>query len=203
MITNDPIEAIMKALDSGVRTQSMADMAEAGCKVQTSGNRGAGAGHNADYAPVWAHLQHLSWERHAQAALIWSLFSLEESDANEWIDECREDLLARFIPRVPAWEKLTKMKRERAEWIAYAALASRRADLDCVRPEWGPLEVSYHLADKHGVSVSTKHWKRDYSGFWNVALICVQEMETEALDPVRAIIRQQNHYERQEMQMAA
>lgn len=203
MMTSDPIEAVMRTLDSGVRTQAAADLEESGCRVQTSGNRGAGAAHNAQYAPIWKHIAWTQEHARAQAATLYTLYAPTEEESNQWLDLMWEQLLGRFIPLVPNWHSLTKLKRSRAEWIAFAAMVSRRSDLDCCRPEWGPERISYYLAEHHGIHISTKHWKRDYAPFWMVAIMCVERMEEEALKPVSAIIRQHNEKERNEIALAA
>lgn len=203
MLKTDPIEAIMMALDPGVRTQAMADMEEAGCRVQTSASRGAGASHNQQYSCIYAHIKRMEWTNPEQAACIYTLYALSEEESNQWVDAFHALIVDALPAAVSGWDKLTKLKRERAGWIAFAAIVARRFDLDRTQPEWQPERISYFLADMHGVKISCQHWKRDYAQFWNAANAILERKEQESLKPVSEIISKQNAFYRQEIAKAA
>lgn len=203
MITSDPILAVMKALDSGVRTQAAADLEEAGCRVQTSGNRGTGAGHNADYWPVYACIARMEREQPGQAATIYTLYAPTEAESNEWLDAFHGQLLIGMIEATPGWKDLRKKKREMVEWLLMAAIFERRHDLERVRPSWGPEAIAYHLAEQHGVRLSVSQWKRDWAQFWNVAQGLIDKAEDAAQEPICAALSHEREKYRNEMQRAA
>lgn len=203
MITNDPILAVMKALDTGVRTQATADLAEAGCRVQTSGNRGAGASHGADYWPVYACIARMERERPELAATIYTLFAPTEEESNDWLDAFHAHLIAGMIRNVPDWAKLRNKKRDLIEWLIIAAIVERRNDLERVQPAWGPEKVAFYLADQHGIRIPAHNWKRDWEQYWNIAQSLIESSENSALEPVSATIKREREKYRNELKQAA
>lgn len=203
MICNDPILAVMRALDSGIRTQAAADLEEAGCRVQTSGNRGAGAGHNAQYWPVYACINRMERERPEMAATIYTLYAPTEGDSNQWVDAFIEHLLSGMSQAVPDWSKLRSKKREMIEWLIAAAIFERRNDLERVRPAWGPEMIAYHLAEQHGVRLVVNQWQRDWAGYWGIAQVLLDKAEDAALKPISATIKENSEICRNNISKAA
>lgn len=203
MICSDPILAVMKALDSGIRTQAAADLEEAGCRIQASGNRGVGAGHNAEYWPIYARITHMEREQPELAATIYTLYAPTEEESNQWVDCFIERLVTGMIQAVPDWAKLRSKKRELIEWLVVAAIFERRNDLERERPLWGPEAIAYHLAEQHGVRLVVSQWQRDWAAYWNIAQALIDKAEDDALKPIRATIKEYNGISRNKIPEAA
>ncbi|RKQ97131.1 hypothetical protein C7446_2551 [Kushneria sinocarnis] len=203
MIVNDPIEAVMRALDSGVRTQSMADLEEAGCKVQTSGSRGAGASHNEQYSRVFGHIRRMEDERPEQAATLYTLCAPEAEESNRWIDLMHARVVELMQQIITNWSNLRQRKTDRIEWLAFAAIIERRADLDDVKPDWGAERIAFYLAEFHGVNIPVNQWKRDWEAYWVAAKSALKEAEYQATDPVYKIIKEENRKNREFFDIAA
>lgn len=203
MMTTDPILAVMLALDTGVRTQATADLEEAGCRVQTSGNRGAGSGHNGQYWPVWAHIAGAEREAPGQASTLLTLYAPTEEESNKWVDVMHEMIVTMMAGVIPGWSDMRKKKRDQISWLAFAAIVERRSDLERIQAPWQPERYRYYLAEHHGVSLPQHNWQRDWQPFLAAAQACIEKAEDAALSPVSAIIRSVNQKERQEVLKAA
>lgn len=87
----------------------------------------------------------------------------------------------------PLSSSLPEAKRERAFWVAMAALQSHKC-LVHGRDGWGPVMISSFVLDRFGGRIDASNWARDWAGIWEVLACKVDKMDAQALKPVAAVV---------------
>lgn len=83
---------------------------------------------------------------------------------------------------------LPERKRERAYWMAMAALQSHKRAVQG-REGFGPGEVCIFVEERTGVRMDPHNWVRDWSAIWEQLAKKVDGFDSYALSPVAAVVR--------------
>ena len=84
-------------------------------------------------------------------------------------------------------DSLPERKRERAYWMAMAALQSHKR-LVHDREGMGPGEVCMFIEDRTGVRMDPHNWMRDWAFIWNRLADHIDRLDAKALKPVAAVV---------------
>ncbi|SFQ82560.1 hypothetical protein SAMN03159489_05982 [Pseudomonas sp. NFPP07] len=84
-------------------------------------------------------------------------------------------------------DTLPERKRERAYWMALAALQSHKRMVQG-RPEMGPGEVCMFVEDRTGTSMDPHNWVRDWAGIWSTLASHIDKLDAKALRPVAVVV---------------
>lgn len=84
-------------------------------------------------------------------------------------------------------DSLPERKRERAYWMALAALQSHKRMVQG-RDEMGPGEVCMFVEDRTGVTMDPHNWVRDWATIWNTLAGHIDKLDAKALKPVAAVV---------------
>lgn len=193
MIITEPKLAWAMAMDSGVRSQlgPIIEDLEMGGRVQYSARGGAGAGHGADYAPVYAEITRMEREEPVLAAIGHYLCHPSTERANACLDAAVEAVEAKMIASIPNWndgQVWRKAKKAKIHWLIHVALMERQRNLSNAQPAWGPERIREVMADWYGVAIVTRKWHQDWMPVWAVIQASINHLEGEAMEPVSQVI---------------
>lgn len=93
-------------------------------------------------------------------------------------------------------ESLTDRKKQRAYWMAMAALQSHKMFVAGAEG-MGPGAVCMFVEDRTGEKMNPQNWARDWQGIWDALCSHVDKLDKQALKPVAAVV--QRFRERDEM----
>lgn len=206
MIDSNPRVAWAEAYESGIRTQAAADIAEAGCKVQTSKKQNSGGSHNDHYTPIYATIERMSREQPILAAVGHWLCLGDTGAANLYLDDVAEAILELYIERIGAeqWASYRVARKQRVEAIIQARMVMERNDMCGEQPKWQPSDVAFYCREVMGVKFVTSNWHKDgWDDAWAVVGDILRTLEIEAMEPIHDSISRANKLIRQEWQYAA
>lgn len=85
-------------------------------------------------------------------------------------------------------EGLTDRKRQRAYWMAMAALQSHKV-LVHGGEAMGPGAVCMLVEDRTGEKMNPQNWARDWQAIWDALCVHVDKLDKQALKPVAAVVQ--------------
>lgn len=84
-------------------------------------------------------------------------------------------------------EALTDRKKQRAYWMAMAALQSHK-QLVAGAEGMGPGAVCVFVEERTGEKMSPQNWARDWQDIWEVLCKHIDKLDKQALKPVAAVV---------------
>ena len=84
-------------------------------------------------------------------------------------------------------DSLSEKKRERAYWMALAALQSHKR-MVAGRSGLSPVEVCMFVEDRLGIRMHPDNWARDWAGVWEALAKHVDRLDARALAPVSEVV---------------
>ncbi|AJO79391.1 hypothetical protein [Pseudomonas sp. MRSN 12121] len=99
-------------------------------------------------------------------------------------------------------EALTDRKKQRAYWMAMAALQSHKM-LVAGAEGMGPGAVCMFVEDRTGEKMNPQNWARDWCDIWNALCTHIDKLDKQALKPVAAVVERLREREDNEEEIAA
>ncbi|MHB0774286.1 hypothetical protein [Halomonas sp. WWR20] len=189
MIASNPKIAWAMATDSSVRCAPGPwdeEMAGGGYGAMTSLER------KAEYARIFTRIQLMEREEPAAAAVGHVICNADTEHSNVWIDNAVDALMDRVVILIPNWEDgraWRERKKMRVPYLIRIALLERRENLSGERPAWQPERIGAVMANRYGMSITTRKWHQDWQPVWSVIQACIDAMEADALEPISDVIR--------------
>ncbi|NSX21849.1 hypothetical protein HTV13_18730 [Pseudomonas putida] len=84
-------------------------------------------------------------------------------------------------------DDLSGRKKERAYWMAMAALQSHKQMVHD-REGWGPGAVCIFVEERTGVKMDPSHWARDWAEIWERLGAHIDKLDRQALRPVAQVV---------------
>ncbi|WOB60095.1 MULTISPECIES: hypothetical protein [Pseudomonas] len=84
-------------------------------------------------------------------------------------------------------DDLSGRKKERAYWMAMAALQSHKQIVHD-REGWGPGAVCIFVEERTGIKMDPSHWARDWAEIWEKLGAHIDKLDRQALRPVAQVV---------------
>ncbi|WP_414499551.1 hypothetical protein [Zymobacter sp. IVIA_12111.31 C1] len=198
-LTTDPRTAVALAYEDGMRTQSMADLYEAGKKGKKSRSvravesrekrAGTGADIHAEYHKIRCYVDDLMDTNPLQYAVIMTLAPVKESIRQACKGEVYDALHDRV--RMVLAERGERVLKKRAERLV--ALSQAMVEQSMRGAEWPPKHVAAWCESWCGVGIDASHWQRDCSEDWKLLKDALYDIEEKEFFHIKDMIKKINH----------
>ena len=199
-LTTDPRTAVALAYEDGMRTQSMADLYEAGKEDKKSRSAraiesrekraGTGADIHAEYHKIRRYVDGLLDTDPLQYAVIMTLAPVKESIRQACKGEVYDALYDRV--RMALAERGERVLRKRAERLQALSKAMVEQSMRCA--DWGPKHVAAWCESWCGVSIEGSQWARNCSSDWYLLDDLIQNIEQSAFSAIEGMAKKINHH---------
>ncbi|MDR2317751.1 MAG: hypothetical protein LBF06_15330 [Pseudomonas sp.] len=99
-------------------------------------------------------------------------------------------------------ESLTDRRKQRAYWMAMAALQSHKM-MVAGAEGMGPGAVCMFVEDRTGEKMNPQNWARDWQAIWDALSAHVDKLDKQALKPVSAVVQRLRDREEKAREIAA
>ena len=192
-LTTDPRTAVALAYEDGMRTQSMADLYEAGKEGKKSRTvraiesrekrAGTGADIHAEYHKIRRYVDGLLDTDPLHYAVIMTLAPVKESIRQACKGEVYDALHDRV--RMVLAERGERVLAKRAERLQ--ALSKAMVEQSMRGAEWPPKHVAAWCESWCGVQLNADNWVRDYAEDWELLKKVIYDIEKQSFYPLIAI----------------
>lgn len=200
LLTTDPRLAVALAYEDGMRTQSMADLFEAGKEgkkprtvrgIESREKRaGTGADAYAEYHRIRRYVDGLLNSDPLRYAVIMTLSPVKESIRQACKGEVYDMLYDRVRMRLA--ERGERVLAKRAERLM--ALSQAMVEQSMRGAEWAPKHVAAWCEGWCGISIDQSHWNRDCLSDWELLCEALQDSENDAFSWIYAMIKKINRH---------
>lgn len=199
-LTTDPRMAVALAYEDGMRTQSMADLYEAGKEGKKSRSvraiesrekrAGTGADIHAEYHKIRRYVDGLLDTDPLRYAVIMTLAPVKESIRQACKGEVYDALHDRV--RMVLAERGERVLKKRADRLV--ALSQAMVEQSMRGADWPPKHVAAWCRSWCGAHIDVTNWNRDCSSDWELLggeLHCIERL---VYCKVRLMIKNINHF---------
>ena len=197
-LTTDPRMAVALAYEDGMRTQSMADLYEAGKEGKKSRSvraiesrekrAGTGADIHAEYHKIRRYVDGLLDTDPLRYAVIMTLAPVKESIRQACKGEVYDALHDRV--RMTLAERGERVLNKRAERLQ--ALSQAMVEQSMRGAEWPPKHVAAWCESWCGVSIKSQHWALNCQDDWELLKKSLYDIEYQSFKETSAIIKKIN-----------
>ena len=198
-LTTDPRMAVALAYEDGMRTQSMADLYEAGKEGKKSRSvraiesrekrAGTGADIYAEYHKIRRYVDGLLDTDPLQYAVIMTLAPVKESIRQACKGEVYDALHDRV--RMVLAERGERVLAKRAERLQ--ALSKAMVEQSMRGAEWPPKHVAAWCGSWCGVHIEISQWARNCSSDWCLLDDLVRDIEKNDFAAIKSMTQKINH----------
>ena len=192
-LTTDPRTAVALAYEDGMRTQSMADLYEAGKEGKKSRSvraiesrekrAGTGADVNAEYHKIRRYVDGLLDTDPLRYAIIMTLAPVKESIRQACKGEVYDALHDRV--RMVLAERGERVLKKRAERLV--ALSQAMIEQSMRGADWGPKHVAAWCESWCGVAIDVTNWTKIALDDWELLKKSLYDIEEKGFSQITAI----------------